>query len=149
MSSREWFTSVSVISPPASTSLNETRSSAPGSAPGGMAGAHARRTVNVGSRYLNTETFWCEGTHTAIQSRRSGDAGGVPAGCVWAGEPDQELADGSSVRRLQVRQADTFVRWILAQEGDAEVVAPMQLRNAVTALAAEVEAIYRRESADG
>ena len=35
--------------------------------------------------------------------------------------------DGSSVRAFEVRQPDAFVRWVLSQDGEAEIVAPAEL----------------------
>jgi proteasome accessory factor B len=65
------------------------------------------------------------------------------------GELVEEHPDGSAVRRFQVRQADTFARWILAQEGEAEVLSPPELREAVDRLAGEVAALYTGEAAHG
>jgi len=65
------------------------------------------------------------------------------------GELVEEHADGSAVRRFEVRQADTFARWVLAQEGDAQVLSPPELCEAVERLAAEVAALYTREAANG
>jgi predicted DNA-binding transcriptional regulator YafY len=35
--------------------------------------------------------------------------------------------DGSSVRAFEVRQPDAFVRWVLSQDGEAEIVSPAAL----------------------
>ncbi len=35
--------------------------------------------------------------------------------------------DGSSLRAFEVRQPDAFVRWVLSQDGEAEITAPAEL----------------------
>ena len=51
---------------------------------------------------------------------------------LWAerngyGERVEEGDDGSVVRAFEVRQADPFVRWVLSQDGEAEIVSPPEL----------------------
>ena len=51
---------------------------------------------------------------------------------LWAerngyGERVAEGEDGSVVRAFEVRQADPFVRWVLSQDGEAEIVSPPEL----------------------
>lgn len=73
----------------------------------------------------------------------------IQADAAGWGELVGEHADGSTVRRFEVRQTDPFLRWVLAQEGEAEVLAPAELRDAVARLAAEVAALYTKEAANG
>ncbi len=71
---------------------------------------------------------------------------------LWAernahGEPVREEDAGAAIRAFRVHQVNPFLRWILTQEGDAEIVAPPEMRSALAAMAAEVAALYRREPA--
>ena len=47
------------------------------------------------------------------------------------GELVEEREDGSAVRAFEVSQVDPFVRWILGQEGEAEVLGPPELAEQV------------------
>jgi proteasome accessory factor B len=58
----------------------------------------------------------------------------------------EEHPDGGALRRFEVRQVDPFLRWVLAQEGEAEIVSPPELRQALGELAAEVAAMYAPEA---
>lgn len=62
---------------------------------------------------------------------------------LWAerngfGELQTTEADGSAVRAFEVRQVDQFVRWLLFLEGDAVVLHPPELRQALADRAADV-----------
>jgi predicted DNA-binding transcriptional regulator YafY len=64
------------------------------------------------------------------------------------GDLIEEHPDGSTIRRFEVRQPDTFLRWILSHEGEADVVSPPELRGALTDLAREIAALYSTEPTD-
>lgn len=66
---------------------------------------------------------------------------------LWAernahGERVETETDGAEVRRFAVHQVDPFLRWILTQEGEAEILDPPELRSALAAMASEVAALY-------
>lgn len=66
---------------------------------------------------------------------------------LWAerngyGELHQNNADGSTVRAFDVRQVDTFVRWLLYLEGDAVVVHPPELQRALADRADHVARLH-------
>ncbi len=66
---------------------------------------------------------------------------------LWAERNDRgtlvsEDADGSAVRRFQVRSADAFLRWILSLGGEASIEAPVELDRALEGLRARVAALY-------
>lgn len=66
---------------------------------------------------------------------------------LWAerngkGELVEERRDGAAVRRFRVRQVDPFLRWVLSLEGDAEILAPVELRGELRDLAGRVLALY-------
>jgi proteasome accessory factor B len=51
---------------------------------------------------------------------------------IWAarnahGVLEQELTDGSSVRRFELQQVNPFLRWVLSLQGDAEIQEPAEL----------------------
>lgn len=58
------------------------------------------------------------------------------------GELVEEREDGAAVRRFRVRQVGPFLRWLLTFRGDAEVLAPSELRRGLRDVAAEVAEIY-------
>jgi proteasome accessory factor B len=62
------------------------------------------------------------------------------------GELMEAHPDGGALRRFEVRQVDPFLRWVLAQEGEAEIVSPPELRRALGQLAADVAALYAPEA---
>ncbi len=67
--------------------------------------------------------------------------------CVWVarnaqGELIEECADGSAVRRFEVRQTDPFLRWLLSFGGDATVTHPPELASGLERMAATVGAMY-------
>jgi predicted DNA-binding transcriptional regulator YafY len=64
------------------------------------------------------------------------------------GERVEQGSDGGAVRRFEVRQPETFARWVLSQAGEAEVLEPAGLRAAVAELAERVGGIYAREDDD-
>ena len=59
------------------------------------------------------------------------------------GELVEEREDGSAVRAFEVVQVDPFVRWILGQEGEAEVLAPNELAEQVRGTASTIAAVYQ------
>ncbi len=66
---------------------------------------------------------------------------------LWAerngkGELVVEEAEGAAVRRFEVRQVDPFLRWVLSLEGDAEILDPPELREALREMAEAVLALY-------
>lgn len=71
---------------------------------------------------------------------------------LWAerndrGELVEERPGGGAVRSFEVRQVDPFLRWILSLEGDAEILAPPELRRALRDRARQVLALYGAGSA--
>ncbi len=72
---------------------------------------------------------------------------------LWAarnrhGELEEEDEDGSSVRRFDVRQVNPFLRWVLGFEGEAEILEPPELRDALREMAGRVATLHERASAD-
>ncbi|HUE97332.1 MAG TPA: WYL domain-containing protein [Longimicrobiaceae bacterium] len=68
---------------------------------------------------------------------------------LWAernghGERVRAEPDGVEVRRFEVHQVNPFLRWILTQEGEAQILAPPEMRAALSAMALQVAALYRR-----
>ncbi|MGH7506468.1 MAG: WYL domain-containing protein, partial [Longimicrobiales bacterium] len=66
---------------------------------------------------------------------------------IWAernayGSLAEQRDDGSAVRAFVVRQVDPFVRWVLACDGEAEIVAPEALRQALRAMASRILAAH-------
>lgn len=66
---------------------------------------------------------------------------------LWAaqneqGEPVEDAADGSSIRRFHVQQVDPFLRWVLSLAGEAEILAPPELRSALESMVDGVAALY-------
>lgn len=58
------------------------------------------------------------------------------------GELVEERSDGSAVRRFRVVQVNPFLRWVLSQVGDLEILEPPALRDAYLGMASEVAALY-------
>lgn len=70
---------------------------------------------------------------------------------LWAerndrGELVEEQPGGGAVRSFEVRQVDPFLRWVLSLEGDAEILAPPELRRALRDRARQVLALYGASS---
>lgn len=66
---------------------------------------------------------------------------------LWAerngyGRALREEADGSVVRRFEVRQAEPFLRWLLTHLGEAEPLAPSELIRQYDTLVHTVAALY-------
>ena len=69
---------------------------------------------------------------------------------LWAernayGELVDQRRDGSAVRTFDVQQIDPFIRWLLSCEGEAELLQPMELKNAYREMA---KAVYKRHAAE-
>lgn len=64
------------------------------------------------------------------------------------GEAVRDEPDGGSVRRFRVSQPDAFLRWILSLGGEAEIIAPDELRDALHVMSHQVAALYS-EAAHG
>ena len=58
-------------------------------------------------------------------------------------------ADGSAVRVFDVFQVNPFVRWILSQEGDAEIISPTELRDHLRSLARAIENAHGEDADAG
>jgi predicted DNA-binding transcriptional regulator YafY len=65
------------------------------------------------------------------------------------GELVEQHADGSAVRRFELQQIEPFLRWVLSQEGEAEIVGPPDLRAALHRMTHAVAALYGTEEAHG
>lgn len=68
---------------------------------------------------------------------------------LWAernghGERVERRPDGSELRSFEVRQVQPFLRWLLALENDAELVAPLPLRESLRRLALDVAAAHEQ-----
>lgn len=66
---------------------------------------------------------------------------------LWAernghGELLEERPDGSAVRGFSLQQVDTFLRWLLSLQGDAQILDPPELADQLRSLARDVVAIY-------
>ena len=66
---------------------------------------------------------------------------------LWAerngyGRLEVRQADGSAVRTFELQQTQPFLRWLLATEGEAEVLDPPELGAELRALAARVAAVH-------
>lgn len=66
---------------------------------------------------------------------------------LWAernghGELVERHPDGAQLRSFPVRQAQPFLRWLLALEGDVDLVSPSALRESLRRLALEVAAVH-------
>jgi proteasome accessory factor B len=61
----------------------------------------------------------------------------------------EERADGSALRRFEVQQVDPFLRWVMSQEGEAEIVGPPELEQAMREMVDRVAALYGGEAANG
>jgi proteasome accessory factor B len=69
---------------------------------------------------------------------------------LWAerndfGMADSRADDGAVVRLFTVHQVNPFLRWLLALEGDAQVVEPEALREELRALASDIAAAHAEE----
>lgn len=60
------------------------------------------------------------------------------------GERLEQRPDGSSVRAFKVNQVSPFLRWILSLGGEAEIVAPPELRDAFAEMAREAAVLYKQ-----
>lgn len=60
------------------------------------------------------------------------------------GELVEERADGSSVRRFAVIDAEPFLRWLLGMAGEATILSPVEMRDAGRQLARAVLSHYER-----
>lgn len=58
----------------------------------------------------------------------------------------EDAGDGTQVRGFRVRQTNPFLRWILSLEGDARILAPVALRDALLAMARRVAELHERPS---
>ena len=58
------------------------------------------------------------------------------------GELVREEEGGDAVRRFRVSQTNPFLRWVLGQAGEAEILSPPELREACEAMLREVAALY-------
>ena len=65
------------------------------------------------------------------------------------GELLREEDDASSIRSFRVSQPDPFLRWILSLAGEAEIVSPPELREALAEMARQVLTLYQEEAARG
>jgi proteasome accessory factor B len=70
---------------------------------------------------------------------------------LWAarngyGEQVEQEPDGSTIRRFEVRQPNPFLRWILSQEGEAVIVSPPALQQALRTLAKQVADLYQGDA---
>lgn len=62
------------------------------------------------------------------------------------GDPVEERPDGSTVRAFDVHQVDPFLRWVLSQEGEARILEPPELRDALHERARAVAERHRGPS---
>jgi predicted DNA-binding transcriptional regulator YafY len=62
-----------------------------------------------------------------------------------AGELLEEGADGSAVRRFELHHPEPFIRWLLSQDGDAELLGPEPLVERLREVAARVAALHAGE----
>jgi predicted DNA-binding transcriptional regulator YafY len=65
------------------------------------------------------------------------------------GELVAEDAGGGAVRRFTVSQPDPFLRWILSQGGEAEILSPPELRAEYGRIVREVAALYETDPEAG
>jgi proteasome accessory factor B len=65
------------------------------------------------------------------------------------GELLEAGADGSAVRRFEVQQLDPFLRWVLSQEGEAEIIGPPEIRSAMREMAEQVSANHGGDARNG
>lgn len=73
---------------------------------------------------------------------------------LWAdrnryGRRVHEREDGAVIRVFEVRQVNPFLRWLLTFEGEAELLSPPELREALRELAVDVAARYEPPAAPG
>lgn len=73
---------------------------------------------------------------------------------LWAerngyGELAEREGDGSAIRVFEVHQVNPFLRWLLSLEGEAELVAPPELRAELRSLALAVRDLYSDRGAAG
>lgn len=61
------------------------------------------------------------------------------------GELLEQRTDGTAVRVFDVHQVNPFLRWVLSLDGEAEIVAPVELREEMQQLAREVARIHSME----
>jgi hypothetical protein len=59
----------------------------------------------------------------------------------------QTRAHGTALRAIDVFQVNPIVRWVLSQEGEAEIISPPELRDLLHTLALAVETAHN-EGAD-
>ncbi|NJD08980.1 MAG: WYL domain-containing protein [Gemmatimonadetes bacterium] len=72
---------------------------------------------------------------------------------LWAernryGRLEARLPDGATVRSFELQQTQPFLRWLLATEGEAEILEPPELRAELRNITAEIAAAHR-EANDG
>jgi proteasome accessory factor B len=65
------------------------------------------------------------------------------------GELLREEDDGSAIRTFRVSRPNPFLRWILSLGGEAEILSPPTLREALEEMARQVLALYPEEAAHG
>lgn len=58
------------------------------------------------------------------------------------GELISEQPDGSALRRFEVSDPNPFLRWVLSFAGEADIVSPPEMREALRKMAQEVTALY-------
>jgi predicted DNA-binding transcriptional regulator YafY len=56
----------------------------------------------------------------------------------------EERREGGAIRAFEIRQVPPFLRWLLSQEGDAVIVDPPELAEALASLARDVAAAHGR-----
>jgi proteasome accessory factor B len=67
---------------------------------------------------------------------------------LWAernrhGRLESRATDGAETRSFDVHQVQPFLRWVLGMQGEAQIVEPPSLRDALAVMAAEVAAAHR------
>lgn len=65
------------------------------------------------------------------------------------GELVETLDDGSTVRCFRVQRVEPFLRWVLSHAGDADIVAPAEMKEELRTLAAEVVDRHATEVSNG
>jgi proteasome accessory factor B len=70
---------------------------------------------------------------------------------LWAernghGRLESRTGDGGAVRTFAVQQVNPFLRWILSHEGEAEILEPQQLRDALQELARDIAHAHRSDA---
>jgi proteasome accessory factor BC len=56
--------------------------------------------------------------------------------------------DGSTVRAFDVHQVQPFLRWVLSQQSEAEIMSPVELRDELQSLARNIQQAHRSEDDD-